>query len=273
MRPYHARPLPRYRGYRPYYSRYWVHPWYRYTYSTYVVVSFGFAVDPWGTAWVPPSRTGWVWVPGFYNVYGYWVPGYWEPARQTVVVYSDNSYVYVPGYWQDEVYVEGYYRVEARSDGDWEWIEGYYLEDGTAIPGHWVPSAAGPDGYTWEPGFFDGETWVEGFWRPEYRAGFVWISSWYDDDGIYNAGYWEPTEASPGEVWIPGWFDGTEWVEGYWIDEAEYSQGDIDTWEPEEGWHDGWDPESGDLIYDDAEEDYGTVPLAMPVMIDEEALE
>lgn len=241
-----------------------------------VVVSFGFAVNPWGPAWAPPARSGWVWESGFYNVYGYWVPGYWRPQR-TTTVYYDTSYVYVPGYWQSDIYIEGFYRPDARSDGDWAWVEGYYLEDGAVVPGHWVPAAPGPAGYAWEPGFFDGETWVEGFWRPEYRSGFVWISSWYDTDGVYSNGYWEPTVSRAGEIWVPGWFDGSQWVEGYWIDEYEYQNTDVGGWEPEEGWHDGWDPESGDLIDPEDESGYGYgqaprepdhIPLAVPVMVD-----
>ena len=241
-----------------------------------MVVNFGFAVNPWLVTWTPPARPGWVWTAGFYNVYGYWVPGHWSPIR-TTVVYYDTDYVYVPGYWQQDVYVEGYYRPDQRQDGDWEWVEGYYLDDGTSIPGHWVPAGAGPEGYAWEPGFFDGETWVEGFWRPEYRAGFLWVSSWYDADGVYNSGYWEPTNNNPGQIWIPGWFDGNEWVEGYWVGEDEYQNTDINDWQPDDGWHDGWDPDSGDL-YGGNEDVYaptepGTIPLAMPVYIDEEELE
>lgn len=174
------------------------------------------------------------------------------------------SYVYVPGWWQSDIYVEGYYRPSYREDGDWDWIDGYYLEDGTYVSGHWRPTYLGLDGYVWEPGFFDGEYWVEGFWRPEYRSGFFWISSWYDDDGIYHTGYWEPSYPIPDQVWIPGWFDGNEWVNGYWISEDEYQSTDIDSWKPEEGWNDGWnDTEQVEITPE------SPVPLAVPVYGDE----
>ena len=177
--------------------------------------------------------------------------------------YYGASYVYVPGWWQSDLYIEGYWRPELRDDGDWVWVEGYYLKDGTYVSGHWEPGNIAPDGYTWEAGFFDGEVWVEGFWRPSFRSDYVWISAWYDSDGIYRSGFWEPTAASPGEVWIPGWFDGNTWVEGYWISEQEYNNTDISDWQPEEGWHDGWDVESG-VVETGVELEPGA-PLAVPV--------
>ena len=274
--------MPHHTAYRPYYTRWYVHPWYRAYYSTWVVVSFDFVPSPWVVTWVPPSRPGWEWIPGYYDVYGYWVPGYWAPVY-SAPTYNGVQYVYVPGWWQDDLYVEGYYRPEYRDDGDWNWVEGYYLEDGTYVPGHWEPVGASPDGYTWEPGFFDGETWIEGFWRPTYRAGFTWISAWYDEDGIFHTGYWEPTQANPGAVWIPGWFDGNQWVEGYWVSEAEYSSTDPNDWQPEAGWNDGWDPSTGELedeaddvyyyYYDNPEagdETHADVPLALPVFMEED---
>jgi len=250
--------------YRPYYSRWYVHPYHRYHYSTWVVVSFTFAVHPWQVGWIPPARAGWSWMPGYWSG-PVWVPGYWSPVSYAPVYYGVN-YVYVPGWWQNDIYIEGYYRPDTRDDGDWAWIEGYYLEDGTYISGHWEPTGVAPEGYSWEAGFFDGETWVEGFWRPTFRTNYVWISSWFDADGIYNSGYWEPTEAVPGQVWIPGWFDGNTWVEGYWIDESAYSSTDYDSWQPEEGWHDGWDPETGAVEPEPVDE---RAPLAVPVSFEE----
>jgi hypothetical protein len=254
--------------YRPYYSRWYVHPWYRYHYSTWVVVSFTFAVHPWQVGWMPPSRVGWSWMPGYWSG-PVWVPGYWSPVAAAPYYYG-VGYVYVPGYWQQDLYIEGYYRPENRDDGDWAWIDGYYLEDGTYISGHWEPGGAAPDGYAWEAGFFDGETWVEGFWRPDFRAGFIWISSWYDADGIFHSGYWEPSEAIDGQIWIPGWFDGNTWVEGYWISEDEYASTDIDAWQPEEGWHDGWDPQTGELETVEETEEIERAPLAVPVFFEDE---
>jgi hypothetical protein len=266
--------VPGYWGYRPYYSRWWCHPYYRYSYATVAVVGFGFTVYAWDAGWVPPYRAGWVWVPGYWS-WGYWHPGFWRP-----VVRAPVGYVYVNGWWEGDAYVEGYYRAESRDD--WEWVDGYYLDDGTYVRGHWVPTYDGPDGYRWEPGFWDGETYVEGFWRPQFRRGFFWVSSYYDESGIFHSGYWMPEEERPGQIWIPGWFDGNEWVQGYWEDEQAYYDADLDDWQPEEGLDDGW--EVGEVIYDgyddvggDAppsarivelyEEVDGEAPLAVPVVI------
>ena len=214
--------------YRPYYAHWWCHPWYRSTWTTTVVVSFPFTTYAWVDTWVPPPRAGWVWVSGGYST-GYWSPGYWSP-----VAVAPFGYVYVPGWWDSAVYIEGYYRSDAR-DG-WEWIDGYYLGDGAWVPGHWRPLGPGPEGYVWEPGFFDGHQQVDGFWRPEFREDYRWVSSYFDDAGLFHTGYWEPLEDRPGSVWIPGWFDGNEWIEGQWVTEEAYRTTDPEAWRPEDGW-------------------------------------
>ncbi|MCB9664101.1 MAG: hypothetical protein H6732_08295 [Alphaproteobacteria bacterium] len=236
-RPYDVDRAPPVRvSYRPYYTRWYVHPWYRYRYATTVVVGFGFTCSPWSPLWLPPARVGWSWVPGVW-LGASWSPGYWVPARTPPV-----GFVYVPGFWDQQVYVEGYYRPSARTDGDWIWVDGTYLDDGSFLRGHWRPNKQAPDGYTWEAGFWDGESYVDGFWRPTFRSGFAWVGPFFDADGIFHAGYWAPVEPVPGHVWIPGWFDGTTWVEGYWVQEAEYETTDVQAWEPPEGWHEGWEP-------------------------------
>jgi hypothetical protein len=233
--PYAYRPPPARTWYRPYYTRWYVHPYYRSAYATTCVVGFGFTTYAWTAAWTPPPRAGWAWVSGVW-VGGMWTPGYWAPLTPAPV-----GFVYVPGYWNQTAYVEGFYRPAQRDDGDWTWVEGYYLDDGTFVRGHWRPAKPGPEGYTWEPGFWDGETWVDGFWRPEYRPGFTWVSAWFDADGIFHTGYWAPLDDQPGSVWIPGWFDGNQWIEGYWVASSEYEATDATSWEPPEGWDAGWD--------------------------------
>jgi hypothetical protein len=225
-----------------------------------LVVSFGFYTDPWRDHWHPHHRNGWAWVGGYYY-WGWWHPGYWEPVHHHHV-YVD--YVYVPGFWEaDTVYVEGYYRSPDREG--WVWVDGYYLEDGVYIRGHWVPAGDWPEGYLWEAGFFDGDQWMEGFWRPEFRKSFVWISSFYDADGIYNAGYWMPLETPEGRAWIPGWFDGNGWIDGYFVTEDEAAE-DPTSWQPDPTWNRDAEPvppaRSQPLIGDDK-------PLAVPVPIPE----
>ena len=263
--------VPTWVGYRPYYTRWYCHPWYRYRYSTVAVVGFGFSVYAWHDWWVPPARAGWRWVPGAWS-YGYWTPGYWTPMQTAPV-----GYVYVPGWWENEAYVEGYYRQNTRSG--WEWVEGYYLEDGTHVRGHWRPRGAAPEGYLWEPGFWDGEDYVDGFWRPEFRANHYWVSAFYDDDGIYHAGYWVPAEERPGEEWVPGWFDGNEWIPGYWVLAEQVNEQALQDWQPPDGYDDGWDfmeitvedgvPPESEMI-ERYRDETGEAPLGVPVIIGEE---
>jgi hypothetical protein len=235
---------PRRSTYVPYYTRWWVHPYWRYQYATTSVVVFDFYCDPWYDTWTPPYRTGWVWVPGDW-AFGYWNPGYWAPQHHSPYA----GYVYVPGFWSGAAYIEGYYRPlhrpTNRADDGWEWIDGYYLDDGSYIWGYWAPTEPAPDGYLWEAGFYDGETYIDGFWRPEYREGYTWVAGYYDDDGVFYAGYWAPTDERPGQVWVPGWFDGNVWQEGYWVDEADFESSDPESYEPEAGWDAGWEVGSG----------------------------
>ncbi|RME25293.1 MAG: hypothetical protein D6798_09300, partial [Deltaproteobacteria bacterium] len=259
-------PPPRWRWYRPYYAHWYVHPYYRWVHATVALAWLSFEVHAWTDAWVPPPRPGWIWVPGYWDG-PVWVPGHWVPAA-AAPVWHGRRYVYVPGWWVGDVYVEGYYRAETRDTGDWIWVDGYYLDDGTYVWGYWVPAGEAPDGYVWVPGFWDGDTYVDGFWRPESRPGYVWVGAWYDEDGVYHSGYWEPTVAEPGKVWIPGWFDGETWVNGYWVDAEEYEAADPQDWDPPEGWDEGWD-EDADATSTDA--DAAEAPLALPVFTDDAA--
>jgi hypothetical protein len=240
--PHAHAPPPAYTPYRGWYTHWWVHPYWRWQHATVLVVTFPFVVDPWADAWIPPSRHGWAWVPGHFER-GFWIPGHWAPVARPV-----SGYVYVPGWWFGNVYISGYYRVAARDS--WRWVDGRYGPDGAYVPGHWQPTSAVPDGYTWEPGFFDGEVWVEGYWRPLARAGFRWVAARTTDEGVHCSGYWQPTESRADHVWIPGWFDGNQWVEGYWVSKREYDTTDPSTWEPEQGWD--ANEERGDDSYDDA---------------------
>jgi hypothetical protein len=168
----------------------------------------------------------------------WWVPGHWEPARSAPPSWYGTSWVWVPGWWMGPIWVEGYWRPVHRPG--WVWADGYYLDDGSYVRGWWEPESAPPaPGYVWEGGYYDGETWVEGYWRPERRESYRWVSAWLDGEtGIYYEGYWEPIEARPGMVWVPGWFDGSTWVEGEWVSESDYerSEKEAESWQPEEGW-------------------------------------
>lgn len=199
--------------------------------------------------------------------YGYWNPGYWRPVRSA----PRAGYAYVPGWWDGDIYIEGYYRRQARRDGSWRWIDGQYANNGQYSRGHWEPQNSAPEGYVWEPGFYDGETYVDGFWRPQFRNGFTWLSAYYDEDGIFHAGYWLPITEEIGFTWVPGWFDGNQWVEGYWVRADEYASEDVQNWQPAEGWDDGWEVGSGwgdGEVIDAGAVDSGIIeedlPLALP---------
>ena len=77
----------------------------------------------------------------------------------------------------------------------WVWVEGYYAQDGTWVPGYWAPAQPRP-GYAWVPGYWDGDRYVEGYWREAGRPGFVWVDGYYDR-GRYNPGYWAPAGGPP----------------------------------------------------------------------------
>jgi hypothetical protein len=265
--PYHVRayagahhPPPPHYWYRPWYTHWYVHPYYRWTTATVAFVWFDYTVDAWADGWAPPPRPGWVWVPGHHEA-GWWVPGHWAPVGPPPAVYG-GGWVYVPGWWHGTSYVEGYWRAPTRT-GSWAWVDGHYQADGDYVWGHWAPVGATPAGYSWEPGYWDGEEWVEGFWRPTLRSDYRWVSAWFDDDGVYHGGYWEPDEDRPGSVWIPGWFDGHEWIDGYWVPEDEYRAADPASYTPDPGWDDGWD--AAKSVDHPAPYDTDEAPLALPV--------
>jgi hypothetical protein len=227
---------PAYWGYRPYWTHWWVHPYYRSVHATAAVATLGFHAYPWRYGWVPPYRPGWVWRGGYYCRGGFWCPGYWAPFAASSFWFG-VGWSFAPGWWIGSTYVDGFWRMSDRAG--WSWSDGYYLDDGTYVPGYWAPDGQPPrEGYVWEPGYWDGKYWVEGFWRPSERPGYRWVSSWLDQDGIQHAGYWEPTEDRPGYVWIPGWFDGKQWIEGYWVTQEQYDQANPDDYKPDEGWDD-----------------------------------
>jgi hypothetical protein len=202
--------------YAAWYDGWWRPNLWRNLHLTRAVIGFvAAAVDAWDPTWRPPERQGWVWCPGTERD-GAYTPGEWVPDEAV----APDGFVWVPGYWQGDVYVDGWWRSESRDDGGWTWIDGAYV-DKVYTPGHWRPVAPGPEGFTFEPGFWKGDGWVDGFWRPALRPGYDWQPAWYDADGVFHAGTWLPEELRPGLVWVPGWFDGTQWIDGWWQPEGE----------------------------------------------------
>lgn len=94
-------------------------------------------VDAFSPHYRPPARAGFVWVEGYYDGWGGWVPGYYQPVQTRV------GYAWVPGYWSGNHYVGGYWRSTSRA------------------------------GYYWAPGYYDGRTWIAGSWTRGVRPSTV----------------------------------------------------------------------------------------------------
>lgn len=86
------------------------------------------AVNPWSPVYVPASRPGWVWVPGYYDSWGGWHTGYWRPAASRV------GYTWIDGYWNGAYWVDGY----------WRHSPGYVYRPPAAYHGHVRHVAAAP---------------------------------------------------------------------------------------------------------------------------------
>ncbi|MFM2246638.1 MAG: hypothetical protein RL071_2712 [Pseudomonadota bacterium] len=253
-------PPPANYGYGPRYTMWWVYPWWRYTSPTTVIVVLPGVLYPWMIGWEGPPRDGYLWLEG-HTMAGYWWPGSYQPTLSPPEFYG-VPYVWVDGYWIGARYVEGFWRPERRLDGDWVWVDGAYDAEGAYHPGTWEPAAPWPAGMTWEPGFFDGQQWVEGFFRPPSRAGFVWVEARVDPaNGVRHNGHWLPLEQRPGHVWSPGWFDGRQWNEGTWVTSAALAAGVPSDWAPAPG----AEPDGGARVAEPDLTPAGELPLAVPV--------
>lgn len=86
--------------------------------------------DPYTPEYMPAPRPDYVWIPGGYDPYGYYVPGYWQPVA------TNPGHVWAAGYWSGRTYHEGYWR-PATQPGR-AWIDGYYVK-GRHVGPRWVP--------------------------------------------------------------------------------------------------------------------------------------
>ena len=91
--------------------------------------------DPYTPTYVPAPRADYVWIPGGYDEYGNFQPGYWQP------VVENPGYSWAAGYWVGRAYHEGYWRPMAQPGR--AWVDGYYLNNRYVRP-RWVSSAAVP---------------------------------------------------------------------------------------------------------------------------------
>jgi hypothetical protein len=100
----------------------------------------------------------------------------WVPPRTL------SSGEVIPGYWRLP-FRKGFY-----------WVKGKEDEEGNWIPGHWnpVPGSA-PENQAWAPGYWNGTIWVEGYWRPAARPGYIWIGPRWHGGG-WEKGHWRAYE-------------------------------------------------------------------------------
>lgn len=84
--------------------------------------------DPYDPGYMPAPRPDYVWVPGYYDEYGYFIPGYWAPVA------PNPGYSWAPGYWAGRSYHEGYWRSPAPVGR--AWVDGYYVRGRYIHPRH-----------------------------------------------------------------------------------------------------------------------------------------
>lgn len=69
------------------------------------------------------------------------------------------------------------------------WIPGHVDNAGFWVPGHYRPVMSRP-GYEWEPGYWRGAVYVDGFWRPNHVQGLRWVPGHYTDNRGFMPGHW-----------------------------------------------------------------------------------
>ena len=82
-----------------------------------------------GGYWRPPSKPGFTWVDGYSNTAGVRIFGYWKPIR------VKPGYIWAPGYWNNTVWVNGYWRQAQKPN--LVWVPGHYNSNGVRKKGHW----------------------------------------------------------------------------------------------------------------------------------------
>lgn len=113
-----------------------------------------------------------------------------------------------------EVCAPGFWRLRTRSG--YLWVNGYWDGD-RYIPGYWRPRQARGSSWVWAPGHWAGKYWIEGHWRPARRSGYQWEIGHWDRSGNWHDGHWRPVTQRPDREWVPGyWLPGDKWKEGYW---------------------------------------------------------
>lgn len=81
---------------------------------------------------------------------------------------------------------------------------------------HYVPAAR--SGWSWAAGHYDAwGQWHPGHWRPvSARAGYDWVPGYWVGAHYYD-GYWRSYNRV-GYSWVSGYYSRGAWCEGYWHD-------------------------------------------------------
>ena len=82
---------------------------------------------------------------------------------------------------------------------DWQWIPGGVDAYGYFVPGYWAPISPNP-GYLWAPGYWQGRSYYEGYWRPEVQVGNAWVGGYYAGGRYVNARWVGEREAARAEA-------------------------------------------------------------------------
>ncbi len=141
--------------------------------------------------WRVERRSGdWVWVRGRYRDDNSRSWGHWAPTTP-----SPAGYTWVKGFWDGEAWVAGFWRPEYRAG--YRWVQGWFADTGVFHAGYWEPIDELP-GSIWVPGWFDGQSWIPGYWvsEEEYRGADP--VGWEGGEG-FDAGWDAPAAPSDEE--------------------------------------------------------------------------
>jgi len=211
---------------------------------------------------LPPTQTGFEWIPNHVDEQGQNIPGHWERERVTPVhdrpgldwvdEHVDEYGRTVPAHWEAE---RPEPTPDPTPDPDYQWVEGRYDDDGHYIRGHWDDGDDPDPAVTLPP---PSSHWVEthtedgreipGHWEPipdpppppdvpMSEQTTQWVDGHFDEHGQYIRGHWTITDpggthdyeppAAPSRTWVEGHYDDGHYVRGHW-DEAPSSPGSAD---------------------------------------------
>jgi len=131
-----------------------------------------------------PAPQNTVWVAGHTGPGGSWVAGHFKyvgPAKP--------GRVWIPGHWEGDTWVRGYFRLVKRPNR--VWVAGHAGPDGRWVRGYWRYAGPPRRGQVWVSGHWDGNVWVVGRWRKTSKRGRVWVPGHRGPHGKWRPGHWK----------------------------------------------------------------------------------